>query len=60
MVGSTCKVLVEGVTGKNNLLQARTSGNVIVEVEGDESIIGTFQTVEIISARNWILKGKFI
>ncbi len=60
MVGSTCKVLVEGVISKNNLLQARTSGNVIVEVEGDESIIGTFQTVQIISARNWILKGKII
>ena len=60
MVGSSCKVLVEGVTGKENILQTRTSGNIIVEVEGDSSLIGTFQNVEITSARNWILKGKII
>jgi tRNA-2-methylthio-N6-dimethylallyladenosine synthase len=60
MVGNTYKVLVEGSTGKENILQTRTSGNIIVEVEGDSSLIGTFQNVEVTQSRNWILKGKFI
>ncbi len=60
MVGNTYKVLVEGSTGKENILQTRTSGNIIVEVEGDSSLIGTFQNVEVTQARNWILKGKLI
>lgn len=60
MVGKTYKVLVECPTGKNNELQARTSGNIIVEIPGDESLIGTFQNVEVTAARNWILKGKII
>lgn len=60
MVGKIYKVLVECHTGKNNELQARTSGNIIVEIQGDESLIGTFQNVEITAARNWILKGRII
>ncbi len=60
MVGKTYKVLVECPTGKNNELQARTSGNIIVEIKGNESLIGTFQNVEVTAARNWILKGKII
>lgn len=60
MVGRNYRVLVECPTGKNNELQARTSGNIIVEVQGDESLIGTFQNVEVTAARNWILKGKII
>ena len=62
MVGKTEKVLIESVkekTGeKTGELNARTSGNIIVELEGDKSLIGTFQNAEITSARNWILKGK--
>ncbi len=60
MVGKQYRVLVEGLNEKNNELQTRTSGNIIVEVSGSENLIGTFQTVEITSARNWILKGKII
>ncbi len=60
MVGKQYRVLVESINEKNNELQTRTSGNVIVEVQGDEGIIGTFQNVEVTSARNWILKGKII
>ena len=33
-------------------------GNIIVELEGDKSLIGTFQNVKITRARNWILKGE--
>ena len=60
MVGSTQKVLIEGAKGKDGILNARTSGNVIVEIKAPEELIGTFQNVEITSAGNWILKGKVI
>ena len=60
MVGTTQKVLIEGKKEKSNELTGRTSGNIIVELEGSEDLIGTFQSTEITNARNWILKGKII
>ncbi len=60
MVGTVQKVLVESEKGKDDILNARTSGNIIVEVKGQKELIGTFQNVKIISAGNWILKGKVI
>lgn len=60
MVGQTQKVLIEGKTGKGNVLSARTSGNIIVELEGDDALIGTFASVQITQARNWILKGILV
>ena len=60
MVGSVEKVLIEGKKEKTNELTGRTSGNIIVELDGSEDLIGTFQNVEITKARNWILKGKLV
>lgn len=60
MVGTTERVLIESVKEKTDELNARTSGNIIVELKGDKSLIGTFQNVKITSARNWILKGELI
>lgn len=57
MVGNVEKVLVED-EGKNGILNGRTSGNIIVELEAPKDTIGTFQNVMITNARNWILKGK--
>ncbi len=56
MVGSIEKVLVEE-EGKNGMLNGRTSGNIIVELDAPNEVIGTFQNVKITQARNWILKG---
>ena len=58
MVGATERVLIEGVKEKTNELNARTSGNIIVELEGSPDLIGTFRNVKITKARNWILKGE--
>ncbi len=58
MVGATERVLIEGVKEKTNKLNARTSGNIIVELEGSPDLIGTFRNVKITKARNWILKGE--
>ncbi len=60
MVNSTERVLVESLNEKNGMLSARTSGNIIVEAPGDESLIGTFANVKITKARNWILQGEFV
>ena len=60
MVGQTERVLIESEKEKTGELNARTSGNIIVELEGDPSLIGTFQNVKITKARNWILKGELI
>ncbi len=60
MVGKIEKVLIEGETGKNDELNGRTSGNIIVELNAPKETIGTFQNVKITQARNWILKGELV
>lgn len=60
MVGETYRVLVEERNPKNELLSARTSGNIIVELEGDDTLIGSFCNVKITEARNWILRGVLV
>ncbi|MBQ7745129.1 MAG: tRNA (N6-isopentenyl adenosine(37)-C2)-methylthiotransferase MiaB [Ruminococcus sp.] len=60
MIGKTEKVLIESVKEKTGELNARTSGNIIVELNGDKDLIGTFQKAKITSARNWILKGELV
>lgn len=57
MVGNIEKVLIED-EGKNGILNGRTSGNIIVELDAPHNTIGTFQNVKITEARNWILKGE--
>ncbi len=58
MVGTRQRVLFEEKAKKEGIINARTSGNIVVEVEADESLIGHFGTVEITDSGNWVLKGK--
>lgn len=60
MVGGTERVLVEERNEKNGLLCGRTESSIIVEFPGDDALIGTFQSVRITEARNWILRGERI
>lgn len=61
MVGSTQKVLVEEKSpNKDGILCGRTSGNIIVEFDGDDNHIGNFINIKITKARNWILNGEII
>ena len=57
MVGKTVRVLVEEKNPKTGLLAGRTGGNIIVEFDGGENLIGSFADVKITAARNWVLKG---
>ena len=58
MVGRVERVLVEEKAKKEGRLCGRTSGNIIVEFDGEDSLIGSFRNVKITAARNWILSGE--
>ena len=58
MVGTVQRVLFEEKAKKDGIINARTSGNIVVEVEADQSVIGSFGEVKITDSGNWILKGR--
>jgi tRNA-2-methylthio-N6-dimethylallyladenosine synthase len=58
--GKIFRVLVDERNDKNGLLHARTDGNIIVELQGDDSLIGQFIYVKIIKALTWIVKGEIV
>ena len=60
MVGRIEKVLVEEKSKTEGILCGRTSGNIIVEFDGDDSLIGDFRNVNFTQARNWILTGELV
>ncbi len=57
--GKTFKCFVYG-KGKlgDNYLAARTDGNMIIEFEGDESLIGTFQRIKVVEPLTYVLRGE--
>ena len=59
-VGKTLRVLFDAPGKKPGLIAGRTEGNVIVEVEGDESLIGRFADVRIEKAMNWAMMGTIV
>lgn len=59
MLGKTYKVLVEGTGKSENILSGRTEGNVIIEFEGDESLIGTFAEVKVTDPKTWVVYGEY-
>ncbi len=60
-IGKIENVLIEDVSKNNDkMLTGRTKTNKVINMEGDKSLIGTIQKVEIISDHLWYLKGKII
>lgn len=57
MNGKTYRVLVEEKGRKDGFLSGRTEGNVIIEFEGDENLIGSFVTVTVNDPKTWIVYG---
>lgn len=57
--GKTFKCFVYG-KGKlgDNYLAARTDGNLIIEFEGGERLIGTFQNIKVTEPLTYVLKGE--
>lgn len=59
MVGSTQRILVEGVSKKNKaILAGRTENNRIVNFQGDKHLIGQFVNVNITHAKPHSLDGE--
>lgn len=52
-----CFVYGKGKTG-DNYLAARTDGNLIIEFEGDEGLIGTFQNIKVTEPLTYVMKGE--
>ncbi|MDE6722627.1 MAG: tRNA (N6-isopentenyl adenosine(37)-C2)-methylthiotransferase MiaB [Eubacterium sp.] len=52
-----CFVYGKGKLG-DNYIAARTDGNLIIEFEGDENLIGTFQKIKVTEPLTYVLKGE--
>lgn len=58
-VGTVQKVLIEGKSKTNDkLLTGRTDTNKVVNLEGNENLIGNVVDVNIVSEHMWYLKGE--
>ena len=58
-IGRTMRVLVDDVSKKREgFLTGKSNEFIIVEFEGDQSLIGQFADVEITGAMNWAVTGR--
>ena len=55
-VGRTMRCLVDGKD--KDMLTARTEGGRLVRFAGDDSLIGTYQSITITGATTWSLTGE--
>lgn len=44
----------------DNYVAARNDGNLIIEFEGDESLIGTFQSIKVIEPLTFVMRGELV
>lgn len=44
----------------DNYVAARNDGNLIIEFEGDESLIGTFQNIKVIEPLTFVMRGELV
>ena len=59
--GRTYKCYVYGKGKLNdNYVAARNDGNLIIEFEGDESLIGTFQRIKVIEPLTFVMRGELV
>ena len=59
--GKTYKCYVYGKGKLNdNYVAARNDGNLIIEFEGDESLIGTFQRIKVIEPMTFVMRGELV
>jgi len=60
-IGRTMRVLADDVSKKHEgYLTGKSDEFIIVEFQGDKSLIGQFVNVEITEAMNWAVKGKLM
>ncbi len=54
-----CYVYSKGKLG-DNYIAARNDGNLIIEFEGDESLIGTFQNIKVTEPLTFVMRGELV
>lgn len=60
-VGRTLRILCDSVgKSQDSLLAGRTIHNIIVEFEGDKSLVGNFVDVKITKALSWAMVGELV
>ena len=59
-IGRTLRVLVDGKGKSEGFMTGKSREAVIVEFEGDESLIGKFIDLKITDAKNWAVTGEII
>ena len=60
-IGRTMRVLVDDTAKKRDgWLTGKSSEFIIVEFEGDESLIGRFVNIKVTDAMNWAVVGELI
>ena len=58
LVGTTVKVLLEGISEKKDMYYGYTDTNKLVNFTGSDKEIGEIVDVEIVDAKTWSLDGK--
>lgn len=60
-IGKTCRVLVDGKSDDEKYpLAARTEGNRLVRLKGEDSLVGQFAQVRITGSNTWALYGESV
>jgi len=59
-IGRTMRVLVDGKSKTEGYMTGKSNEFVIVEFEGDKSLVGSFVNVKITDAKNWAVTGVII
>ena len=60
-IGRTMRVLCEGPgRTRDGCLTGKSIQNIIVDFDGDKSLIGSFVDVKITDALNWALIGELV
>lgn len=54
-----CYVYGKGKLG-DNYIAARNDGNLIIEFEGDESLIGTFRKIKVTQPLTYVMRGELV
>lgn len=60
MIGKKLKVLVDGVSDKENMLYGYTETNKLINFIGNLNLIGKIVEVEVTDAKTWSLDGKIV
>ena len=58
-VDDKCYVYGKGKLA-DNYVAGRNDGNLIIEFEGDESLIGTFQNIKVIEPLTFVMRGELV